>query len=114
MNYKTIGERIKYIRKLKNMNQTAFATKIGISQGTLSEIESGKGTPSLDVIIHISNNFRLDMNWLINNSVENSYILNKDEYEVISSFRKLETLAKEEVIDFLKLKLKRYRRQGTD
>ena len=42
------------------------------------------------------------------------YVLNKDEYEVISSFRKLGNLDKEEVIDFLKLKLKRYRRQGED
>jgi transcriptional regulator with XRE-family HTH domain len=110
MDYKTIGERIKHIRKLENMNQTTLATLLGISQGTLSEIESGKSLPSLDVIIGMSDTFKLDLNWLINDSSDKSSVLKEDEYEIISYYRKLETLAQEEVLDFLKLKLKRYKR----
>lgn len=45
-NVDSIGERIKQIRKLAELNQVAYAQAIGISQGTLSELESNKISPS--------------------------------------------------------------------
>ncbi len=41
---KNIGEKIKFIRKQKNMAQYALAKKAGISQSTLSYIEKGRKT----------------------------------------------------------------------
>ncbi|WP_081754850.1 helix-turn-helix domain-containing protein [Paenibacillus durus] len=35
----TIGDKVKAVRLKYNLNQIAFAEKIGISQGRLSEIE---------------------------------------------------------------------------
>lgn len=35
----TLGEKIKNIRKLNKLNQTDFASTLGVSQGTLSELE---------------------------------------------------------------------------
>ncbi|WP_339188112.1 helix-turn-helix transcriptional regulator [Paenibacillus sp. FSL P2-0121] len=40
----TIGANIKQLRKIHNLNQTDFANKIGVSQGSLSDLESGKGS----------------------------------------------------------------------
>jgi DNA-binding XRE family transcriptional regulator len=45
---KTLGEKIKSIRKLNKLNQTDFSSTIGISQGTLSELEKDKYKPSLE------------------------------------------------------------------
>jgi DNA-binding XRE family transcriptional regulator len=45
---KTLGEKIKSIRKLNKLNQTGFSSTIGISQGTLSELEKDKYKPSLE------------------------------------------------------------------
>lgn len=42
----TIGTNIKRLRKLHDLNQTEFANKIGISQGSLSDLESGKSKPA--------------------------------------------------------------------
>lgn len=53
----TIGQRIRTIRKTNNLNQIKFANLIGISQGTLSELEQDKYRPSLDIIIAIKENF---------------------------------------------------------
>mgnify|MGYP000944871192 CR=1 FL=1 len=42
-----VGEKLKRIRKRKNISQYEFAEFLGISQNYLSEIESGKYVPSL-------------------------------------------------------------------
>jgi transcriptional regulator with XRE-family HTH domain len=105
----TIGERIKYIRKLHKLNQINFSESIGISQGNLSEIESGKILPSLETVIKLGQQYNLDLNWLINNTSKNVYTqLHEDEDKLIYLYRQLQTTAKEEVIDFLELKGKRY------
>lgn len=106
-----IGERIKYIRKLNNNNQIQFAEILGISQASLSEIESGKSKPMFDTIIKLGLLYKIDMNWLLNNSGYAALeTLHQDEIKLINNFRLLEENAKEEFIDFLKLKLKRYQK----
>ncbi|RUT43987.1 XRE family transcriptional regulator [Paenibacillus anaericanus] len=47
---KTIGGKVKAIRLKHELNQIAFADKIGISQGRLSEIEQGKTKPSAETL----------------------------------------------------------------
>ena len=37
-----IGERLKKLRKVLNLNQSEFAKKIGMAQNSLSLIETGK------------------------------------------------------------------------
>lgn len=61
----TIGQRIQTIRKTNNLNQIKFANIIGISQGTLSELEQDKYRPALDIIIAIKENFNSHIEWLI-------------------------------------------------
>lgn len=60
-----IGQRIRTIRKTNNLNQIKFANIIGISEGTLSELEQNKYRPSLDIIIAIKENFNSHIEWLI-------------------------------------------------
>ncbi|WP_433944211.1 helix-turn-helix domain-containing protein [Paenibacillus sp. SN-8-1] len=56
----SIGARIKYIRKLHELNQVSFAQAIGISQGTLSELESNKFSPSVETLIQLHQKFEVD------------------------------------------------------
>ncbi|MFC8689369.1 helix-turn-helix domain-containing protein [Brevibacillus porteri] len=42
MSVKTLGKRVKLVRKQHNMTQVNFAKSLGISQANLSEIDSGK------------------------------------------------------------------------
>ena len=60
-----IGERIKKIRKDKNLNQKSFAKAIGISQGALSEIENSNINPSIETVISIVKQYNISLNWLI-------------------------------------------------
>ncbi|MDY8026274.1 helix-turn-helix transcriptional regulator [Paenibacillus polymyxa] len=81
------------MRKTNNLNQIKFANIIGISQGTLSELEQDKYRPSLDIIIAIKENFNSHIEWLIfgDTPVSKNTIFNlaieAQELELISLFR---------------------------
>lgn len=61
----TVGKRIKYLRKINKESQGSAAKKIGISQGTLSDIENDKTKPSIDTIISVSRYFSISADWLL-------------------------------------------------
>jgi len=60
-----IGPRIRELRKMKGANVTNFAEIIGISQGSLSDIENGKTNPSADTLASIVRKTDIDAGWLL-------------------------------------------------
>ena len=61
----TTAERIVKLRKQLSISQKVFADKIDITQGALSQLESGKSALSLQTIYNICQIFEVDCNWLI-------------------------------------------------
>lgn len=59
-------ERITMLRELLQMSQTEFARKIGISQGALSQIESGRSRLSMETLKNLSSEFNINCNWIVN------------------------------------------------
>ncbi|MCK8488256.1 helix-turn-helix domain-containing protein [Paenibacillus sp. MBLB2552] len=111
-NFPSVGERIKSIRKQHKLTQIEFAQSLDISQGTLSEIESGKAKPSFDVLVLLSDMYLVDMNWLIiNREAELRVGLKNDELFLLENYRKLEQIAKDELLDYTNLKLLRFQRK---
>lgn len=60
-----LGERIREIRKKNQMNQTEFSNRVGVSQGTLSELEQNKYNPSLETVLAIIKEFNVNATWLL-------------------------------------------------
>lgn|SRR5690554_4381763 len=58
-----IGERVKHVRG--GMNQRAFAEKLGVSNGSISQIEQGKAMPSGEFLLRIHQEFNVDITWLL-------------------------------------------------
>ena len=56
---KTIGPKISYIRKSRNLTQTEAAELIGISQGFISKLEKGTYVPDLETWIRICEVYEL-------------------------------------------------------
>ncbi|WP_409174533.1 helix-turn-helix domain-containing protein [Brevibacillus fortis] len=75
------------------MTLVNFAKSLGISHASLSEIESDKSTPSIEVLVSLVIQYKVDMHWLI---------LSKE----MVYMKKME---KDEVIDYINLKLLRYK-----
>lgn len=61
----TSTNRVTVLRERLHLSQKEFAEKIGITQGALSQLESGKSGLSLSTITKISQAFNVDCNWLI-------------------------------------------------
>lgn len=49
-----LGQKVKKLRKLKNLKQVELAVEIGISVSYLSAIEQGTRSPSLKVLKRLS------------------------------------------------------------
>jgi transcriptional regulator with XRE-family HTH domain len=110
----TIGDRIKRVRKLNELNQVDFACKIGVSQGTLSELEQDKYKPSTETVMAIRDQFKTNLHWLLYGTIESddertSYDIQIDarEISIIENLRKLKWEDQEDIIDFMKIKVKR-------
>ena len=61
----TIGQRVRMVRKSKNMNQTEFASILKCSIGSVSFYESGNIALSTDILEILKNEFQVNLNWLI-------------------------------------------------
>ena len=59
-----IGSRIKAARRAKGLTQKEFAESLGIVQGFLSGIETGKKTPSDTLLIALCHHYRINEEWL--------------------------------------------------
>ena len=57
--YYTIAEKIKAVREEKQLSQSRFGSKIGVSGKTVSAYERGKVKPTLSIINKISEVFNV-------------------------------------------------------
>ncbi len=79
----SIGKRIKHIRKhIMKMSQSDFSKAVGVSQGTLSDLEKDKGNPSVDTVISVSGYSGISTDWIL---------LGKD-HDSIATFPELKQL----------------------
>jgi len=56
--------RVKAIRKWRGMKQIELARKAGVTQGALSDIESGRRSPSAELTAKIAAALDVDPSWL--------------------------------------------------
>ena len=60
-----LADTIKEIRKRNFLNQTAFANRIGVTQGTVSQWENGLTRPNSDQLRSISKTFNISIDDLL-------------------------------------------------
>lgn len=61
-----LGHHLKKARETKRMSQQEVAERLGISQKTLSNIESGKSKPSIVLLAEMGKIYGMDMFTLLN------------------------------------------------
>lgn len=69
-----IGYAIKLLRKKNMMNQMDFASKVGITQGYLSQIERGHKKPSIEMLEHMADDLNIPLPIMFWFGVEDSDI----------------------------------------
>lgn len=87
----TIGARIKYLREQIGMTQPALAAAVGISQPSMSNIESGHtASPSAIHLMAIAAALNANPNWIVYGEGEQSMPSDADESEMLKAFRELD------------------------
>ncbi|MGA5741167.1 helix-turn-helix domain-containing protein [Bacillus bombysepticus] len=79
----TLGEKIKTLRKEKNLTQTELVGS-ELTKSMLSQIENGKATPSMKTLQYIAEKLECEM----------SFLLEEDEGEIVELIQKMEPLIK--------------------
>ena len=96
----TIGERIKVLRKEKNLSMEDFGAVIGMTTSSISLFESGKATPSDRTVLSICREFGVNEHWLrtgegemfeqtretVLDRLAAEYSLDKEQVSVIENF----------------------------
>lgn len=62
---RTIGEKLKDIRKHKGLTQAEFGNNIGFSKQAVSNIENNLSNPSIDFISKLIMYYDVNANWFI-------------------------------------------------
>lgn len=75
----TFGDRLKEIRREKNLTQQEFADQIGIKRGTVANYELGRNEPLDAVISLICKEFGVSENWLRYGEGEMFAAMDRDE-----------------------------------
>ncbi|MDK2799322.1 MAG: hypothetical protein PWQ70_941 [Clostridiales bacterium] len=124
----SIGERIRFARKKKNLTLTDIKHLTGLSTGNLSELENDKFMPSANALIALRKTLDVSIDWILTgeeftknclsekeadaNNQKNpnyviketesaTYLLNEDETELINGYRKLDKEKRRDIQGFI-------------
>ena len=91
---KTLGEKIREIRNDRKMTQQEFADTLSLSRPFISRVETNKEVPSQSTLKLISQLFKVNFSWLVDEST--------DKYELPNDINvKLELIHYKDAIDTL-------------
>lgn len=63
LDLRAMGSRIRALRG--EVLQKEFAVRIGISQGQLSKIESGRLAPTVEILVRLADEFGKSLDWIV-------------------------------------------------
>lgn len=83
-----IGERLKFLRKSKNITIYKLSKETGISQNHISGVENGKRQPTIETLKRLSAPLGITLAELFNEDGETA-ILTKNERTLLENYRVL-------------------------
>lgn len=97
----TIGEKIRQLRKEKNMSQADLADATGLTKGAIGMYEIGARNPKMETLEILADFFNVDMNFLVGRSVYTEIVATDEERIIISKYRALNRAGQEKVFEYL-------------
>lgn len=92
----TLGEKIKQRREMLGMSQKELAQKIGVTQGSIGNYESGVSNPKMELMPKIFEALRTDANYLFGEAKqENEFSYH--EAQIIKKYHELDSYGKKAV-----------------
>jgi transcriptional regulator with XRE-family HTH domain len=60
--------RLRALRDDRNLSQAEFANHVGISRAQIANLEAGRGTYSIELLVRIADKFQVSLDWLLGRS----------------------------------------------
>ncbi len=97
-----VGDRIRILRKDRNLTQAELASSIGIQQSDLCRMENGEYKVSLETLFKILSIFQINIAEFFHEETPPS--ISEKDVEFLREFQKLDTESQRQVWDFLRFK----------
>jgi len=97
-----VGDRIRTLRKDRNLTQAELATSIGIQQSDLCRMENGEYKVSLETLFKILSIFQINIAEFFHEETPPS--ISEKEVDFLREFQKLDSKSQREVWDFVRFK----------
>ena len=97
-----VGDRIRILRKDRNLTQAELATSIGIQQSDLCRMENGEYKVSLETLFKILSIFQINIAEFFHE--ETPPTISEKDVDFLREFQKLDSESQREVWDFLRFK----------
>ena len=97
----TVGDKIRQLRKEKNLSQADLAYETGITKAAISMYELGARNPKIETLEILADFFNVDMNFLTGRETHTSIIADDKERLLISQYRALNREGQEKVADYI-------------
>lgn len=62
---KTLGERLRHLRKSRTLTQAVVADAVGMARPSLSNIERGEDVPGRDTLAALATYYEVSLDWLV-------------------------------------------------
>ena len=98
-NAEEIGKRIRIARKKQYLSSSEIREKTGIAPSTLSDIERGIKTPSITVLLKLSQLLNCTTDWILTGQT-----LSEQEEQLLEDYRTLSESDQIEIIEIIHLK----------
>lgn len=111
-----IGDNIRSLRKRIGLTQIDFSRQIGVSQGTLSDIEQGHCNPSVETVLSINEKYGVSLDLILKGTEDDhsAKLHLKDrinnEKELIEVMKILSHEALSDILDYANYKQKKTRK----
>lgn len=105
-----VGQKIRQLRKDRNITQTELSQRIGIQQSDLSRMEKGEYRVSLDTLFRVLAEFNVGVSEFFEDLNRESY--SPREMRLMSEVRCLSDDAQREVEEFIAFKQTQLGREG--
>lgn len=95
--YSELGEKIKLLRKRRNLRQDDLATVLGISRGQISNLEKGRRNLSLKQLEKLCEYFQIDMSYFLMSETTDSCIELIDKAKLLFESKELTNWQKDDL-----------------
>jgi Predicted transcriptional regulators len=108
-----LGNKLKKLRKEKNLTQAELSKMLGLSENYIAKVESGV-RPSMETFRKLAGFFQVPVEYLVSESEENTAAVPIRNKEVLAALMEVDRMEQEDrklVLDVIKIIMKKNRLQ---